>query len=205
MRPALHRPLSCLLGLLLGGAPLGAAAGEGGTYPHSVALDVAYAPPAGPRSLLDAFESGLFGRLTTLGCFEQVVPLDSGDLPETDFVLRVTLFEFSEEVHYGASIAQRADPVDPGVRQHLVAEFVLAAYSELVMRPDDLTVRSVTRRTKKQVRPLMPGHEDEYARDEARRQGVKELVFSTASKICKGSPQKLEKQIEQARSRSNPR
>ena len=68
--------------------------------------------------------------------------------------------------------------------------------------PESIAVQSGGRRIGRTVRPIMPGHEDEYARAEARRRSLVEMADVTVRKVCKGSPAKLAKQIAKASSGS---
>ncbi len=194
------RPLAILL-LLVVTMPTADVRGGAAEYPYDLALEVRWGDPPGPRAVLEDVAAELLIALRGRACYRSVTALaeQAADAPAAGFVLRVTLQGFTEEVQYDATIAERATSYEPGIERKLLAEFRVTARQELVHAASDLVVRSATSFVVQRARPVVPGQDDVFAREEARRLGVNELAFETARRACRGSAKKLERQLEQAR------
>jgi hypothetical protein len=191
---SLPRSLLALSVLL---TPLAALAQERAPYPLKVRVLYGDAN-RGPQSVIDQLETLLVPALGHQACFGEVTKLAPGEEAADGLLLRVVLDELSEKIFYEASVHARANPIDPAVRRDLIAEFRTRFRFDLLQLPESVSVRGGGRRILQTVRPLLPEHEDEYARAEARRRAVREIAELTVRKVCKGSPGKLDKAIDKA-------
>ena len=169
------------------------------TFPYSVSLDTRFGSPPGPLSFAERLENNLFYEMQRRACFERIVLAREGGAEDIDFVLEVRIHDFMEQVIYDASIAERATSVDPTTKRRLFAEIAAKVLARLVHRGDVVVVRSVKSSTLNRAHPAYGGQDEDFAREEVRRQALEQLVEETARKICKGSAKKLDRQLEKAR------
>ncbi len=151
------------------------------------------------RSLMERFDDELVERLSYRGCFVRVERLLPGAEPHTDLVLRSQMNDFKDNITYERSRAERQEAIDEEVRRQLTAEFSVRIRSELLVLPGGRRVRGDTARVDVTARPERFGQDEVWARQEARRKGLRRMVQHAAALVCKGSTRKLTRKVEKAR------
>jgi len=192
--------VSARLGLaLLLALPVAAPAIAAGPFPYAIDVKVRYESGVGFEGLIDTLEQRLTFELARGGCYRQVIDPHPEPEPQGDLLLLLTLSELEERTDFEATAAQREQAFDPATRRALVAEFSVKVAFQLVLSDELRIVRSSSTTVSRSARPIMAGHEEEWARREARDRAVARIVKMAVRKACSGSPARLAAEIEQAR------
>lgn len=172
-------------------------------FPYSVAVKVRFDSQVGSERLIENLEKRLAFELSRRGCYREVVEGAGEEEGRADLLALLTLGEVEEETIFEATVAQRERALDPETRRRLVAEFSAVVTFQLVLSTEQRIVRSSRAKITKAVRPIVPGHEEDWARREARARAVDRIVDIATKQVCKGSSGRLAKEIEQARAAAN--
>ncbi len=164
--------------------------------PYDVAVQVEYAGPPGSRTLLDEVGGSLVDELAARGCFRsfRLVP-PAAKPPEDALVLRVSLDDLRDELRYDQSLAQQAQPGEPGDSLQYSALFSVEVRLALLAPPGAAVVREKEFRESVRRRPLTVG---EDAREAARSEAILELARKARASLCHGSPDSLRRSLDAA-------
>lgn len=198
MRPRNVHPAATAW-LLVTAFTLCAAASAEEPAPYRLQVHVEYGHPVGPGNLLDDLEYSLVAALRSSGCFLFVDTRLEGAPQPDDLELRVTLNNYVEDVSHETRVGGQ----EVGSSGHGQVQRRIARVSSRVQVGVQTLVPPITVRTKRlnlesHWRPLY----GEDPREKAQTDFVQDAVRSLRSFVCKGSPAKWAKQLEQARALS---
>jgi len=183
------------------GAVLLSAAGppgrSGERLPYTLALRIRFETASPSASLADDAASSVLAELRAKGCFREVRLAPAEGVPEADVLLEMVLSEMQEEVRYEQSLAERAQPLDPGTAA-LGYAAVLSFQTSIALAtlPGGNVARTGDFHVSAERRPRIAGDD---ARAGALLDALRDLARKTRSTLCKGSASKLAGEIEAAR------
>jgi hypothetical protein len=165
--------------------------------PYELAVRIGFGTEPGAVSLADDVAQALLPDLRAQGCFREVHLAAAQGVPEGDVLLDLTLSEIHEELRYEQSLAQRAQPIEPGAAAlAYVAVFSLHAVLRLAALPSGTVVRESQFHVAAERRPRTP---EDDARAGARIDALRDLTRKARGALCRGSRSKLSRGIEEAR------
>jgi hypothetical protein len=186
--------------LALGAALLSAAGPplrSGERLAYTLALRIRFETASPSASLADEVASSVLAELRAKGCFREVRLAPSEGAPEADVLLELVLSEMREEVRYEQSVAERAQPLDPGTAAlAYVATLSFQTSLALAALPGGDVARTGDFHVSVERRPRAVGDD---ARTGARMDAMRDLARKTRATLCKGSASKLAGAIEAVR------
>jgi hypothetical protein len=178
----------------------GAAASESEQpLPYTLGVHVEFGTPKGPDSVRDEIQRRVVHNLAPRGWFTEIVEWEQDDRTPVDLLLQVTLDDLRRETHYDTSMAERRDDADPLSKQQFTVDWEVVISVDLFLMPEGIAVRSSRFKETNSRRPRYLGEDTEAAiRDEA----IRDVANSIRRAAFKGSLQKLERKIDQAREKA---
>lgn len=184
------RRLSCAALALLAFAP--GAAKEAERLPLVVAFEVGRGPSPAPEAFLEEVRGALPAEFAARGCFAGVERAPD----KATLLVRLLLEDVVEDTRYDLGIADRARSQDGSAELGFVSTFDVHCGVQLETLPGRRPIRVKRFRVRSERRPVLPG---EDASEEARSEAVARIVKEARAVVCKGSPEKLLREIESAR------
>ena len=183
-------PLALLL-LFTGQPPAG---NKAEPFPYRLVIEIGRGVLAGSSAVREDLGRELTTAVEKAGCFRSVHSTAPDPPQADDLLLRLTVLDYEEETEFRFSIAQSNAPDLDRDRLTTVDIRANLAVEVLTLR-EGLRVRS---RRFAQHNSWTPGL-GEDPREQARKMMVAAVVRATRSLVCKGTPKKWAKQLENAR------
>ena len=187
-----------LAGLVLACCAVPAGAKE--PFPQALHVDVVFVEE-GPEGVREQLERALLLALDRSRCFPRVERFSHGMLNADEaLLLRVAVEQLIDETSFDLSIAERYSPnALPDARRQVTNWLEVRYQLELHVLPGSIPLRTKIHNIRTGYRPRL----DEDPREENRVQAIDQVVRTTKAFACKGSPKKLRKEIDRARSASS--